>query len=100
MDEKIISNYLANSKNMEDVINAYRNIRFELKRLGHTEESAKTVINITPILGLNKSAFDYYLNLLKEELSELFNLDEKMILFYVRQVLNKIDSIIPLNNGN
>ena len=44
---------------MEDVINAYRNIRFELKRLGHTEESAKTVINITPILGLNKSAFDY-----------------------------------------
>jgi hypothetical protein len=100
MDDKIISNYLANSKNMEDVINAYRNIRFELKRLGHTEESAKTVINITPILGLNKSAFDYYLNLLKEELSELFNLDEKMILFYVRQVLNKIDSIIPLNNGN
>jgi len=85
---------------MEDVINAYRNIRFELKRLGHTEESAKTVINITPILGLNKSSFDYYLNLLKEELSELFNLDEKMILFYVRQVLNKIDSIIPLNDGN
>ena len=85
---------------MEDVINAYRNIRFELKRLGHTEESAKTVINITPVLGLNKSAFDYYLNLLKEELSELFNLDEKMILFYVRQVLNKIDSIIPLNDGN
>ena len=37
---------------------------------------------------------------LKEELSELFNLDEKMILFYVRQVLNKIDSIIPLNDGN
>ena len=100
MDDKIISNYLANSKNMEDIINAYRNIRFELKRLGHTEESAKTVINITPILGLNKSAFDYYLNLLKEELSELFNLDEKMILFYVRQVLNKIDSIIPLNDGN
>ena len=100
MDEKVISKYLANSKNMEDVINAYRNIRFELKRLGHTEESAKTVINITPILGLNKSAFDYYLNLLKEELSELFNLDEKMILFYVRQVLNKIDSIIPLNDGN
>jgi len=100
MDDKIISNYLANSKNMEDVINAYRNIRFELKRLGHTEESAKTVINITPVLGLNKSAFDYYLNLLKEELSELFNLDEKMILFYVRQVLNKIDSIIPLNDGN
>jgi len=99
MDDKIISNYLANSKNMEDVINAYRNIRFELKRLGH-KESAKTVINITPILGLNKSAFDYYLNLLKEELSELFNLDEKMILFYVRQVLNKIDSIIPLNDGN
>jgi len=85
---------------MEDVMNAYRNIRFELKKLGHTEESAQRITNITPILGLNKSAFDYYLNLLKEELSELFNLDEKMILFYVRQVLNKIDSIIPLNNGN
>ena len=81
-------------------MNAYRNIRFELKRLGHTEESAQRITNITPILGLNKSAFDYYLNLLKEELSELFNLDEKMILFYVRQVLNKIDSIIPLNDGN
>jgi len=100
MDERVISNYLANSKNMEDVMNAYRNIRFELKKLGHTEESAQRITNITPILGLNKSAFDYYLNLLKEELSELFNLDEKMILFYVRQVLNKIDSIIPLNNGN
>jgi len=85
---------------MEDVMNAYRNIRFELKKLGHTEESAQRITNITPILGLNKSAFDYYLNLLKEELSELFNLDEKMILFYVRQVLNKIDSIIPLNDGN
>lgn len=81
-------------------MNAYRNIRFELKKLGHTEESAQRITNITPILGLNKSAFDYYLNLLKEELSELFNLDEKMILFYVRQVLNKIDSIIPLNDGN
>jgi hypothetical protein len=100
MDERVISNYLANSKNMEDVMNAYRNIRFELKKLGHTEESAQRITNITPILGLNKSAFDYYLNLLKEELSELFNLDEKMILFYVRQVLNKIDSIIPLNDGN
>lgn len=85
---------------MEDVMNAYRNIRFELKKLGHTEESAQRITNITPILGLNKSALDYYLNLLKEELSELFNLDEKMILFYVRQVLNKIDSIIPLNDGN
>ena len=81
-------------------MNAYRNIRFELKKLGYTEESAQRITNITPILGLNKSAFDYYLNLLKEELSELFNLDEKMILFYVRQVLNKIDSIIPLNDGN
>lgn len=100
MDERVISNYLANSKNMEDVMNAYRNIRFELKKLGHTEESAQRITSVTPILGLNKSAFDYYLNLLKEELSELFNLDEKMILFYVRQVLNKIDSIIPLNDGN
>ena len=65
MDERVISNYLANSKNMEDVMNAYRNIRFELKKLGHTEESAQRITNITPILGLNKSAFDYYLNLFK-----------------------------------
>jgi hypothetical protein len=27
-------------------------------------------------------------------------LDEKMILFYVQQVLNKIDSVIPLNDGD
>ena len=51
-------------------MNAYRNIRFELKKLGYTEESAQRITSITPILGLNKSAFDYYLNLLKEELSE------------------------------
>ena len=85
---------------MEDVMNAYRNIRFELKKLGYTEESAKRVTNITPILGLNQTELQYYLRELKEEMSELFNLDEKMILFYVRQVLNKIDSIIPLNDGN
>jgi hypothetical protein len=100
MDEKFVSNYLANSKNMEDVMNAYRNIRFELKRLGHTEESAKRVTNITPILGLNQTELQYYLRELKEEMSELFNLDEKMVLFYVQQVLNKIDSVIPLNDGN
>jgi hypothetical protein len=100
MDEKIVSNYLANSKSMEDVMNAYRNIRFELKKLGYTEESAKRVTNITPILGLNQSAFHYYFEQLKEEMSDLFNLDEKMILFYVQQVLNKIDSVIPLNDGD
>jgi hypothetical protein len=33
-------------------------------------------------------------------MSDLFNLDEKMILFYVQQVLNKIDSVIPLNDGD
>mgnify|MGYP000126421939 CR=1 FL=1 len=100
MDEKFVSNYLANSKNMEDVMNAYRNIRFELKKLGYTEESAKRVTNITPILGLNQTELQYYLRELKEEMSELFNLDEKMVLFYVQQVLNKIDSVIPLNDGN
>jgi hypothetical protein len=83
MDEKFVSNYLANSKNMEDVMNAYRNIRFELKKLGYTEESAKRVTNITPILGLNQTELQYYLRELKEEMSELFNLDEKMVLFYV-----------------
>ena len=81
-------------------MNAYRNIRFELKKLGYTEESAKRVTNITPILGLNQTELQYYLRELKEEMSELFNLDEKMVLFYVQQVLNKIDSVIPLNDGN
>lgn len=100
MDEKIVSNYLANSKNMENVINAYRSIRFELKRLGHTEESAERVGDITPELVLQNNTFGYYLKELKEEMSELFNLDEKMVIFYVQQVLNKIDSVTPLNNGN
>ena len=77
---------------MEDVMNAYRNIRFELKKLGYTEESAKRVTNITPILGLNQTELQYYLRELKEEMSELFNLDEKMVLFYVQQVFSHFTS--------
>ena len=55
---------------MEDVMNAYRNIRFELKKLGYTEESAQRITSITPILGLNKSDFKDACLLCSEETAE------------------------------
>lgn len=95
-----ISKFLGEDQNMKNVINAYINIRHELKKLGHTEESAQRITNITPILGLNKTAFDYYLKILIEDFEDLFNLDKEKLLFYVRERLNKIDELIPLNDGN
>lgn len=100
MNEELIQNYLGSSQAMTDVLNAYRNIRLELKKLGYTEKTAEKVTQITPLLGLNKTAFDYYYKQLKEELSDLFNLDENTINYYVTQKLEKINSIIPLNDGN
>lgn len=95
-----ISKFLGEDQNMKNVINAYINIRHELKKLGHTEESAQRISNITPILGLNKTAFDYYLKILIEDFEDLFNLDKEKLLFYVRERLNKIDELIPLNDGD
>ncbi len=100
MNEELIEKYLGSSQAMTDVLNAYRNIRFELKKMGHTEKSAQKVTKITPILGLNQTAFQYYLKQLKEEMSDLFNLDENTINFIVSQKLEKINSIIPLNDGD
>lgn len=93
-----IAKFLGEDQNMKNVINAYINIRHELKKLGHTEETAQRITNITPILGLNKTAFDYYLKSLTEDFEELFNLDKEKLLFYVRERLNKIDELIPLND--
>ena len=95
-----ISKFLGEDQNMKNVINAYINIRHELKKLGHTEESAQRITNITPILGLNKTAFDYYLKILIEDFEDLFNLDKEKLLFYVRERLNKIDELIPLSDGD
>ena len=72
----------------------------ELKRLGYTEETAAKVSNMTVELFKAHDEFNYYLHMLKKELSDMFNLEENDLNLIIHKRLEKINELFPLNDGN
>jgi hypothetical protein len=98
--EKIINKYLENSFNYSSLFDAYIRIRKELKRLGYTEETANKVSSMTVELFKSHDEFNYYLHMLKRELSDMFNLEENELNLIIHKRLEKINELFPLNDGN
>jgi hypothetical protein len=98
--EKIVNTYLDGSFNYSSLFDAYIRIRKELKRLGYTEETAAKVSNMTVELFKAHDEFNYYLHMLKKELSDMFNLEENDLNLIIHKRLEKINELFPLNDGN
>lgn len=98
--EKIINKYLEDSFNYSSLFDAYIRIRKELKRLGHTEETASKVSSMTVELFKAQDEFNYYLHMLRKELYDMFNLDENDLNLIIHKKLEKINELFPLNDGN
>jgi hypothetical protein len=98
--EKIVNKYLDGSFNYSSLFDTYIRIRKELKRLGYTEETAAKVSNMTVELFKAHDEFNYYLHMLKKELSDMFNLEENDLNLIIHKRLEKINELFPLNDGN
>lgn len=98
--EKIVNKYLDGSFNYSSLFDAYIRIRKELKRLGYTEETANKVSSMTVELFKSHDEFNYYLHMLKRELSDMFNLEENELNLIIHKRLEKINELFPLNDGN
>jgi hypothetical protein len=98
--EKIVNKYLDGSFNYSSLFDAYIRIRKELKRLGYTEGTAAKVSNMTVELFKAHDEFNYYLHMLKKELSDMFNLEENDLNLIIHKRLEKINELFPLNDGN
>ncbi len=98
--EKIVNTYLDGSFNYSSLFDAYIRIRKELKRLGHTEETSSKVSSMTVELFKAQDEFNYYLHMLRRELSDMFNLDENDLNLIIHKRLEKINELFPLNDGN
>ncbi len=98
--EKIVNTYLDGSFNYSSLFDAYIRIRKELKRLGHTEETASKVSSMTVELFKSQDEFNYYLHMLRKELYDMFNLDENDLNLIIHKKLEKINELFPLNDGN
>jgi hypothetical protein len=98
--EKIVNKYLDGSFNYSSLFDAYIRIRKELKRLGYTEETAAKVSNMTVELFKAHDEFNYYLHMLKKELSDMFNLEENDLNLIIHKRLEKINELFPLNDGD
>jgi hypothetical protein len=98
--EKIVNKYLDGSFNYSSLFDTYIRIRKELKRLGYTEETAAKVSNMTVELFKAHDEFNYYLHMLKKELSDMFNLEENDLNLIIHKRLEKINELFPLNDGD
>ncbi len=98
--EKIVNTYLDGSFNYSSLFDAYIRIRKELKRLGHTEETASKVSSMTVELFKAQDEFNYYLHMLRKELYDMFNLDENDLNLIIHKKLEKINELFPLNDGD
>lgn len=98
--DKIVNTYLDGSFNYSSLFDAYIRIRKELKRLGHTEETASKVSSMTVELFKAQDEFNYYLHMLRKELYDMFNLDENDLNLIIHKKLEKINELFPLNDGN
>lgn len=98
--DKIVNTYLDGSFNYSSLFDAYIRIRKELKRLGHTEETASKVSSMTVELFKAQDEFNYYLHMLRKELYDMFNLDENDLNLIIHKKLEKINELFPLNDGD
>lgn len=96
----MISQYVATSGYMKRLVDAYIEIRIALKDLGHTEETAKKVGMISPELHRAQLEFTDSYTSLKNNVREFFGIDNWEPYNTIKDRLNQLNELFPLNDGD
>ena len=84
-----------------EILEKYLQIRLLLKELGHTEKSAERISSGPPRLFELRAEIAHLVNEVKKHLYKYgFQIPEEEFFLYFQSKMNKIDSLIPLNDGN
>lgn len=96
----MISQYVATSGYMKRLVDAYIEIRIALRDLGHTEETAKKVSIISPELNNAHLEFSDALRSLKNNVEEFFGIDNWQPYNTIKDRLDQLNELFPLNDGD
>jgi hypothetical protein len=84
-----------------EILEKYLAIRLLLKELGHTEKSIQTIRTGPPRLFELKADIAHLMNEVKKKIRKYgFEVSDEDFLLYFQSKMDKIDLLIPLNDGN
>lgn len=89
------------SSETQELLEKYLEVRLLLKELGHTEESATRIRQGPQRLFELKTEISMIVDSLRRKLKRFgFQVSDEELTLYFQSKMNKIDSLIPLNDGN
>jgi hypothetical protein len=98
---EIWKKFIEESSITQELVQKYLEIRLLLKELGHTEESAARIKSgPTRLFELKADIAMIADNLRRNLINFGFDVPPKELTLYFQSKMNKIDSLIPLNDGN
>ena len=84
-----------------EILEKYLAIRILLKELGHTEKSIQSIRTGPPRLFELRADIAHLMNEVKKKIRKYgFEVSDEDFLLYFQSKMDKIDSLIPLNDGN
>jgi hypothetical protein len=84
-----------------EILEKYLSIRLLLKELGHTEKSIQSIRTGPPRLFELRADIAHLMNEVKKKIRKYgFEVSDEDFLLYFQSKMDKIDSLIPLNDGN
>jgi hypothetical protein len=84
-----------------EILEKYLAIRLLLKELGHTEKSIQSIRTGPPRLFELRADIAHLMNEVKKKIRKYgFEVSDEDFLLYFQSKMDKIDSLIPLNDGN
>lgn len=93
--------FIEESSETQELLEKYLEVRLLLKELGHTEESAKKIRQGPQRLFELRSEIAMIAESLRRNLLRYgFKVPNEELTLYFQSKMNKIDSLIPLNDGN
>jgi hypothetical protein len=98
--EEMISQYVATSGYMKRLVDAYIEIRIALNDLGYTEKTAEKVDIISPELHRAHLEFTDAYRSLKNIVEEFFGIDNWEPYNTIKDRLNQLNELFPLNDGD
>jgi len=93
--------FIEESSFTPEILEKYLAIRLLLKELGHTEKSIQSIRTGPPRLFELRADIAHLMNEVKKKIRKYgFEVSDEDFLLYFQSKMDKIDSLIPLNDGN
>ena len=94
-------NFIEETSSLRELLEKYLEIRLLLKELGHTEETVSRIRSGPNKLFELRAEIAYLFDHLKKHLRKYgFDIPDSEVNLYLQSKMDKIDSLIPLNNAN